>query len=650
MQSAFFVGILAALRPPETVTNRSRHHRVEATNRSAHGHHHLEANRSRHHHLHMRGCVFAMRERAEEAVHHKYCLTGLTSCRAKGKRPSACLAEPLPGWPGKSRLDPYPADAVAMDRALAHIGGGLGPLLARFSNRTKGAPPRVTVLGGSMTAGGNIDGIGKPGDKTSAWWKQLEELLTMYYGRPVPLELQARGATSLAWATQHIGEMVPAHTELLLVDYLQNDVRPAMADLLDDGAAGDEKFSLTAEAFVLALEAVFKARGRPSPAVIWFQSLPAIGFLYNATGSAFRPVWAQPDKARSLRRALHGHSAVYENIARHYDQTAISLHRVIWPTPASGEPEHALREWSNCCGPTGLIHVDHHPSWLAHKLCADVVFHAWQRIEQAVLGHSHAAAAALAPAAAALAPAAAALAPVAAAPPHRRHRRPHNGTLNDAGKLRLLGRSCASLGYTVTARAAAARARAAGFDVTPLRADPAWRLVEESSASGGESKPGWVAEGAEAHGAEIAFVLNCESEKRMGFDYLRSGSIGSGSATVHIEAFDRERALFYSSWHARDNDVARKLNSSARASRRTWQNPQPVRLHSHWDQPASLIETKVVDVNCYRLGMDTSPVLATLRFHCDRNHTAATATGSGCRFKLGGLFTCGASGVVVGKK
>ena len=58
-------------------------------------------------------------------------------------------------------------------------------------------------------------------------------------------------------------QVVPRGTQVLIIDYVQNDVRPAMSDLTDGGVNSDQKFSATAEMFVIALRALCQKRQEP---------------------------------------------------------------------------------------------------------------------------------------------------------------------------------------------------------------------------------------------------------------------------------------------------------------------------------------------------------------------------------------------------
>ena len=562
----------------------------------------------------MQGCVFAKYPNVSHDgsprphLHSKYCHTGLNQCRKMGKDPAACLAEPLPGWPSIGRLTTYPLSPKALDNTLVRAGGGLIDVFEKLANPASSIP-KIVVLGGSMTGGGNLYGLpgylkpGMPGFMGSAakgdednWPRQLEELLTLYYHRRVPITIKAFGATSLSWAAYHLTEVVPLDTNVLIIDYIQNDVRPAFSDLQDGGENGDEKFSVTAESFIKGLHALFGAHNKPPPSVIWYLTFPPMGFQYN-NSAAFRNIWAESTNERTMRRVLHHHASLYVELAGHYDHSAILLQNAIWPTAKSGEPSAALRGWSNCCNQNRQLVVDHHPSWLSHKLSADIVFHSWQHMERL-------------------------------ANTSRKHLlwMPHNGTVNVASRLRLLSESCVALAQTISARQALASQRKDSQRTSLLASDPRWRLMEEPSASGGAPKPGWVAHGPKSHGAQISFILNCESEKRLGFDYLRSASF-SGSASVRVEAFSSIKKMF---WDYFDDSETMRQISSMQPSYRS----PAVTMRTHWNTTASLVETHVMSIQCFREGMDSSPVRVTLTFNCPDDELP-------CRFKLISLFTCG---------
>ena len=128
--------------------------------------------------------------------------------------------------------------------------------------------PTFWTAAGSLT-GKSFEGV--------SWVGQLGRLLGAHYGRPVTLMDSSHRGTSLAWATQHLSELVPLDTAAVLVDFVQNDREPNLAQVTLATNASAAEHLITIETFVVTLRKYFAAGGRPVPLVIFFATIPVPG-------------------------------------------------------------------------------------------------------------------------------------------------------------------------------------------------------------------------------------------------------------------------------------------------------------------------------------------------------------------------------------
>ena len=96
-------------------------------------------------------------------------------------------------------------------------------LTPRLTGNSIARPVKVAIMGGSMTLGGNCVNGDQSQREHCSWPGQLKELLQRRYGDRVAVHLAARPATSLDWSIAMLPKLVPRDSDIILVDYVQND-------------------------------------------------------------------------------------------------------------------------------------------------------------------------------------------------------------------------------------------------------------------------------------------------------------------------------------------------------------------------------------------------------------------------------------------
>ena len=96
-------------------------------------------------------------------------------------------------------------------------------LKPRLTGNSIARPVKVAIMGGSMTLGGNCVNGDQSQREHCSWPGQLKELLQRRYGDRVAVHLAARPATSLDWSIAMLPKLVPRDSDIILVDYVQND-------------------------------------------------------------------------------------------------------------------------------------------------------------------------------------------------------------------------------------------------------------------------------------------------------------------------------------------------------------------------------------------------------------------------------------------
>ena len=157
--------------------------------------------------------------------------------------PAACAAPPAGGNATVVRFG-------AVDESGLRVAGrGWGRVLAKWRCAKR---MKIAVLGGSMTCGGNLAKSDKD-KKGKAWPSQLLAKLRSSLGAGVSLHNACVPASSLGWCVSLLSTRVLAGTDVVVVDYSQNDNRPTIEDAREGGAAVDASVRRVAEAFLVAL-------------------------------------------------------------------------------------------------------------------------------------------------------------------------------------------------------------------------------------------------------------------------------------------------------------------------------------------------------------------------------------------------------------
>ncbi|KAH8043689.1 hypothetical protein JL722_15062 [Aureococcus anophagefferens] len=165
----------------------------------------------------------------------------LLKCRFAGsycdfkKYPSSCKdAKGPPPGPDHYLPEELPVGAYEAPREAAYDDG---PRSGGGSWRCA-KQMKIAVLGGSMACGGNL--AKRHNDKTKAWPARLLSKLRSSLGAGVTLHNACEPASSLGWCVSLLSTHVPPGTDVVVVDYSQNDNRPTIEDAREGGAAVDE--------------------------------------------------------------------------------------------------------------------------------------------------------------------------------------------------------------------------------------------------------------------------------------------------------------------------------------------------------------------------------------------------------------------------
>ncbi|KAH8094416.1 hypothetical protein JL720_4417 [Aureococcus anophagefferens] len=151
---------------------------------------------------------------------------------APAKSPPAKAAASRPPGGGNATVVRFGA---VDESGLRVAGRGWGRVLARWRCAKQ---MKIAVLGGSMACGGNL--AKRHNDKTKAWPARLLSKLRSSLGAGVTLHNACEPASSLGWCVSLLSTHVPPGTDVVVVDYSQNDNRPTIEDAREGGAAVDE--------------------------------------------------------------------------------------------------------------------------------------------------------------------------------------------------------------------------------------------------------------------------------------------------------------------------------------------------------------------------------------------------------------------------
>jgi len=467
----------------------------------------------------------------------------------------------------------------------------------RLQRPGTGQPVKLTVLGGSMTLGGNCmvplphkGSDGEMKNKACAWPAQLQEHLTRHYKGRVELRVTAKAATSLAWAINMIPTLVPLDSDIIIVDYIQNDDRPTLEDLTDSGPM-DFQASLIAERFLRKLKAYFEPK--PLPVIIFLLTYPPPGF--NTT-KQFRAAWNNEREAARLRQVMWDHYLNYAQVLHHYGMPYLLLQSLTWPQGPAQMPTPGV--WKSTYSQPGFPggQVDKHPDWTVHKICADMIFHALQIFEADALTNSNEKLRSPG-AASAVASFDAATTFVDAWPGK-------NETFWPEDRL---GNSGACLNYM-------SYISAENEGAAPIAISAGWRRYEDRP-----GKPGWIAEPDATEDADIMFAVRCGDMHVIGIEYLESYE-GMGSVHVTFEELKGAVQIFeqaYDTAHLEtlDREVLHSQNEV---------------IDGRCTQQNSLRKTREFKFHCARHGMFTSVVKVKFL------HTPQ----SGGKFKIVSVYSC----------
>ncbi|KAK7249735.1 hypothetical protein SO694_00004546 [Aureococcus anophagefferens] len=270
---------------------------------------------------------------------------------------------------------PYPATQEELDATLVVRGAGWGSIAARLAPDHASPPVRVVVIGGSMTCHANVR-------HDDGWPFVLGGYMKRRYGGRVAVVDKCAAATSLAWAVNMASKIVEGGVDVLLVDYVQNDGRPtlldAQSDGLRDGTDIDTRTRIGAEALLLALGRLSQL---PEPPLVFFYATyppPRFFTKYHRNNMReWAKFWSDYDapKVKAYLKILHGHADNYEVVATHYNATFAALQRALWPDAL--DTARATKLWVS---DTSEGDWDHHPGRDAHRVVADSIFNAFQRL------------------------------------------------------------------------------------------------------------------------------------------------------------------------------------------------------------------------------------------------------------------------------
>ncbi|KAH8070225.1 hypothetical protein JL720_11781 [Aureococcus anophagefferens] len=374
----------------------------------------------------------------------------------------------------------------AVDESGLRVAGrGWGRVVAKWRCAKQ---MKIAVLGGSMTCGGNL--AKRHNDKTKAWPARLLAKLRSSLGAGVALHNACEPASSLGWCVSLLSTHVPPGTDIVVVDYSQNDNRPTIEDAREGGAAVDELVSVAAEAFLVALAKLAGSRREPPPAVLFLTTILPPKFHQPTTAPAlkgWRALWADPARAAAYGAVLQGHARIYDRVARFHGASSFALqdHDGLWPAGEFLGNARLDRLWRAPAAKGG--DVDHHPGVPAHEFVADAAHAAvLALVRRAERGDG-------------------AVVPDWA---------PAGGTLASANELAEL--SACSLG--MAAHLVAADVEAAASPGAQVRAGGGWSLRRDRP----DKPPGWIVNATATATSELSIVVPCGHTGTVGLEYLRS--------------------------------------------------------------------------------------------------------------------------------
>ena len=299
---------------------------------------------------------------------------------------------------------------------------------------------------------------------------------------------------------------------------------------------------------------------------------------------AWQSVWSDATKTRQMMNHMYGHSRIYETLAEHYDVTAVSLQRAVWPHPDT-RPEP--RVWSNTDWASRELVFDYHPDLIAHKLSADVLFHAWQRLEELNVKTT------------------------AASLQRTLPETPYSSEI-DLKK----SASCPYMEAMVSSRSDGKPARSEG-----------WRLFEDRP-----GKPGWITTNKISENSsapELVFVLPCGHRGYFGVEYLRSYDTHMGQVEFALRYSPALLVHKFGTLYENETELDAIMKLPIR---------RKVVLNGHWKDPFSLSENHLEKVDCVGgNGGNWNPVALTIR-SIDKG--ARLSLEAGRKFKVISVFAC----------
>ena len=450
-----------------------------------------------------------------------------------------------------------------------------------------------------MTCGGNL-GASSGMRMKLAWPGLLKTKLQRSFGGGVTVLNECTGASSLAWAVPKLSKKLPPRTDVLIVDYVQNDNRPTVTDEQNGGRSVDASTRVAAEALIVAVDALARARKEPPPAILFFCTVLPPNFLGDVVtpGSEWPMIWADKARGPAYAAVLHRHQAIYTNVSRFHDISAVAMQffQQLWPTPLETAGLEAL-PWR---APRDLGgHIDHHPGAKAHEFAANAVHQSLLAlIQRAERGES-----------------------TLVRPWSLREER-----LSTANELAQISACHRGIFSQHSAEDAAN---------TPLRnvfAAPSWVLARDRP----EKPFGWIHNG--GGNGTLSFVLGCGPENTIGLEFLKSYG-DMGKISVEVKAIAQKKVKFSQALCA-DHDecaafVAADPNSDLVSSTFT------AEVDAYWPQMESLAKIENLKFTCFNWKMQVSPVVVTIRPLPRANRTTdGTLQTYHGKFKLLSIFTC----------
>ncbi|KAH8094412.1 hypothetical protein JL720_4413 [Aureococcus anophagefferens] len=121
--------------------------------------------------------------------------------------------------------------------------------------------------------------------------------------------------------------------------------------------------------------------GAPEPPLVFFYATyppPRFFTKYHRNNMReWAKFWSDYDapKVKAYLKILHGHADNYEVVATYYNATFAALQRALWPDAL--DTARATKLWVS---DTSEGDWDHHPGRDAHRVVADSIFNAFQRL------------------------------------------------------------------------------------------------------------------------------------------------------------------------------------------------------------------------------------------------------------------------------